>query len=734
MNVQGLTATISLKNNMTPVLNNIISTMNMVVNSANKVNGATEGMFAPGALDAAKRNLQEAQAQMALIGDATQEVELKQKAYNQELSKGQQLAGSLKGKIMAMAGAYAGIRSVKMFVGASDELAQTKARLDSINTSFANSNEFMNAIYQSAKRSRGELMMTADVVAKLSMQARDAFSNNQEAIQFAELLNKTFTLSGTDAAGVQSVMYNLTQAMASGVLRGQDLNAVMANAPMLVQKIAEELQVPMGQVRELAAEGKLSADVVKNALLHSAEEINGEFRKMPRTFSQMVTSMKNDFLIAMQPATEAFNRFINAEGFRAFAEDAAVAVRFVGSLLGVAVRGLLALANAALVAWQYVKVPILSVAAAMAVYNAQLLLTKGLHAAAAGVSFLLATAQGILAIATGETTFAQMALNNALFACPMVWILSLIFGVVAGLVLLCKHIFFVGDTSFRVIGGIMGAAAAGCTFIYNLLVRMVNGVLDDIIKMDNGFKGFAESVSACMAAVATNIKRTFAEAINWILDKVRSAASMVDGIAGTNYAGSIGRVSTKVSDWGSRGYTGVKFARLNVQKIADQKVQEKSIAGAYGKWYDKGARATDFMKHALLGGENGAMKKQVEDLQKQSPLAKPSSAPEPSKGGKGEKGGSRAAKDTAKHTQDIKKKLDQGIDINNEDLKYLREIATARAIDQYSIGLDKVMVEVKNSFGDVYEKADLDGWQSSLVEGLTEAIYQSVGGGGLATT
>ena len=731
MNVQGLTATISLKNNMTPVLNNIISTMNMVVNSANKVNGATEGMFAPGALDAAKRNLQEAQAQMALIGDATQEVELKQKAYNQELSKGQQLASSLKGKIMAMAGAYAGIRSVKMFVGASDELAQTKARLDSINTSFANSNEFMNAIYQSAKRSRGELMMTADVVAKLSMQARDAFSNNQEAIQFAELLNKTFTLSGTDAAGVQSVMYNLTQAMASGVLRGQDLNAVMANAPMLVQKIANEMNVPVGKIRELAAEGKLSADVVKNALLNASGEINAEFNKMPVTFGQMITSIKNDFIMAMEPALEVFNKFINSKHFKAFADDAAVAVKFVGDMLTFAIEGFLGLANMVLIAWEYLKVPILAVVTALAVYNAQLLITKGLHLAAAGLSFLHATAQGILAVALGQTTFAQMALNNALFACPIVWILALIFGIIGGLIMLCKHIFFVGDTTFSVVGGIMGMVAVACTFIYNLFVRMVNGVIDDIIMMDNGFKKFGESVSAAMARTASNIKRTFAEAINWVLDKVRSAAAMLDGIAGTNYAGSIGQVSGKVSDWGNQGYTAVKFERINIPKITSYKMQEKSTADAYAKWYNKGANATKSAKDAMFGAD---LKKQMADLQKQNPLANPSSSPGGGKGSKGSKGGSRAAKDTAKNTKDIKKKLDEGIDIKNEDLKYLREIATARAIDQYSIGLDKVMVEVTNSFGDVHENVDLDGWQSGLVEGLTEAIHNSVGGGGLATT
>ena len=726
MNVQGLTATISLKNNMTPVLNNIISTMNMVVNSANKVNGATEGMFAPGALDAAKRNLQEAQAQMILIGDATQEVELKQKAHNRELTKAQILAEGIKGKIMAIAGAYAGFKSVKMFVGASDELAQTKARLDSINTSFANSNEFMDAIYQSAKRSRGELMMTADVVAKLSMQAKDAFSNNQEAIQFAELLNKTFTLSGTDAAGVQSVMYNLTQAMASGVLRGQDLNAVMANAPMLVQKIADEMNVPVGKVRELAAEGKITADVVKDALLNASGEINAEFNNMPVTFKQMVTSLKNEFIMAMAPALEAFNRFINSKHFKAFADDAAIAARFIGDMLTFAIEGFLGLANMVLIAWEYLKIPILAVVTALAIYNAQLLITKGLHLAAAGISFLLATAHGILSIALGQTTFAQMALNNALFACPIVWILALIFGIIGGLVMLCKHIFFVGDTTFSVVGGIMGMVAVACTFIYNLFVVVVNGIIDGVIKMDNGFKSFGESVSAAMARTASNIKRTFAEAINWVLEKVRSAASMLDGIAGTNYAASIGSVSSKVSDWGNQGYAALKFERLNAEKLTNHKLQEKSASAAYTKWYNKGANATKSAKDAMFGAD---MKKQMADLQKQNPLANQSGSP-----GGGGKGGSRAAKDTAKNTKDIKKKMDQGIDIKNEDLKYLREIATARAIDQYSIGLDKVMVEVTNSFGDVHENVDLDGWQSGLVNGLTEAIHKSVGGGGLATT
>lgn len=726
MNVQGLTATINLKNNMTPVLNNIISTMNMVVNSANKVNGATEGMFAPGALEAAKRNLQEAQAQMILIGDATQEVELKQKAHNRELTKAQMLADGIKGKIMAIAGAYAGFKSVKMFVGASDELAQTKARLDSINTSFADSNAFMDAIYQSAKRSRGELMMTADVVAKLSMQAKDAFADNKEAIQFAELLNKTFTLSGTDAAGVQSVMYNLTQAMASGVLRGQDLNAVMANAPMLVQKIADEMNVPVGKIRELAAEGQLSADVVKNALLNASGEINAEFNKMPVTFGQMVTSLKNDFIMAMEPALEVFNKFINSKHFKAFADDAAIAARFIGDMLTFAIEGFLGLANMVLIAWEYLKVPILAVVTALAVYNAQLLITKGLHLAVSGLSFLHATAQGILSIALGQTTFAQMALNNALFACPIVWILALIFGIIGGLIMLCKHIFFVGDTTFSVVGGIMGMVAVACTFIYNIFVTVVNGIIDGVIKMDNGFKSFGESVSAAMARTASNIKRTFAEAINWVLEKVRSAASMLDGIAGTNYAASIGNVSTKVSDWGNRGYTGVKFERLNAEKLTSHKMQTKSASAAYTKWYNKGADATKSAKDAMFGAD---MKKQMADLQKQNPLANQSS---PSGGGG--KGGSRAAKDTAKNTKDIKKKLDDGIDIKNEDLKYLREIATARAIDQYSIGLDKVMVEVTNSFGDVHENVDLDGWQSGLVNGLTEAIHKSVGGGGLATT
>lgn len=201
----------------------------------------------------------------------------------------------------------------------------------------------------------------------------------------------------------------------------------------------------------------------------------------------------------------------------------------------------------------------------------------------------------------------------------------------------------------------------------------------------------------------------------------------MDSIAGTNYAGSIGKVSAKVSDWGSKGYTGLTFERISIPKITSHKMQEKSMGDAYKKWYNVGANATKTAKDAMFGAD---IKKQMEDLQKQNPLP---NQPSPSGGGGG-KGGSRAAKDTAKNTKDIKKKLDDGIDIKNEDLKYLREIATARAIDQYSIGLDKVMVEVTNSFGDVHENVDLDGWQSGLVDGLTEAIHKSVGGGGLATT
>lgn len=182
-----------------------------------------------------------------------------------------------------------------------DGMTTTRARLDLMNDGLQTTAELQDMIMKSANRSRAAYSTTADAVAKMGIMAGDAFSSNEELIAFSELINKQFTIAGTSAAGIDAAMLQLTQAMSSGVLRGEELNSVFEQAPTIIQAIADYLGVPIGKIREMAAEGQITSTIVKNAMLASADEINAKFAAMPMTFSQVWTIAKNIALEAFTP-------------------------------------------------------------------------------------------------------------------------------------------------------------------------------------------------------------------------------------------------------------------------------------------------------------------------------------------------------------------------------------------------------------------------------------------------
>lgn len=191
--------------------------------------------------------------------------------------------------------------SVKKIVELADGMTNTRARLDLMNDGLQTTAELQDMIMESANRSRAAYSTTADAVAKMGIMAGDAFSSNEELIAFSELINKQFTIAGTSAAGIDAAMLQLTQAMSSGVLRGEELNSVSEQAPTIIQTIADYLGVPIGKIREMAAEGQITSTIVKNAMLASADEINAKFAAMPMTFSQVWTIAKNIALEAFTP-------------------------------------------------------------------------------------------------------------------------------------------------------------------------------------------------------------------------------------------------------------------------------------------------------------------------------------------------------------------------------------------------------------------------------------------------
>lgn len=240
------------------------------------------------------RSFQTAREELARMGAQLEEVE------NQTRRTGG-AAESMKSKFMHAAAAVGAALSIKNIIGLADAMTQTEARLNLITGDLEKTAALQDQIMASANRSRASYQSTADAVAKMGIMAKDAFNNTDELVAFTELINKQFTIAGASVAGQEAAMMQLTQAMASGVLRGEELNSIFEQAPTIIQTIADHLGVSVGEIRAMAAEGQITAQVVKDAMLSSADEINAQFSAMPYTFSQVWTMMQNILLEAFGP-------------------------------------------------------------------------------------------------------------------------------------------------------------------------------------------------------------------------------------------------------------------------------------------------------------------------------------------------------------------------------------------------------------------------------------------------
>ena len=276
-----------LVDGMTAPLRSIHRAMNLALNSFESMQTASGR-----AVDT--RSFQTAREELARMGAQLEEVE------NQTRRTGG-AAESMKSKFMHAAAAVGAALSIKNIIGLADAMTQTEARLNLITGDLEKTAVLQDQIMASANRSRASYQSTADAVAKMGIMAKDAFNNTDELVAFTELINKQFTIAGASVAGQEAAMMQLTQAMASGVLRGEELNSIFEQAPTIIQTIADHLGVSVGEIRAMAAEGQITAQVVKDAMLSSADEINAQFSAMPYTFSQVWTMMQNILLEAFGP-------------------------------------------------------------------------------------------------------------------------------------------------------------------------------------------------------------------------------------------------------------------------------------------------------------------------------------------------------------------------------------------------------------------------------------------------
>lgn len=705
-------ASLSLYNNMSTTLQGIINSLNNVISAAQNVEGATAQMFDRTGIEAAQVEINRAGRELAKMQADIEANTIYQEKFNDKLRKSIDLSGSLKRTIAEIAATYLGITGVKKFFAGADEMAGINARLSMIADKEHTVKDLQDEIFASAERSRGSYQMTADIVGKLGTQAGNAFKNNNELIAFSEQLNKNLTLAGTDPEGVRSVMYNLTQAMASGVLRGQDLNAVMANAPNILAKVADYLGKDRSEIRKLATEGQLSADVIKNALLVSAEETNKAFEGMPKTLGQIGMDFKNNFTETMMPTFERFTAFINSAKVQQFSnvviQGAVITANVIGSVIGFMIDGIEKLYNS----WETLKYPIIALITIIGLYKAEVIAVNTYHAISTGGHIALATAKALLSAATRKATIAQWGYNYAVLASPIFWIPALIIGIIVLLYAVVGVINKVKGTSISATGIIVGIIATCIAFVYNLFAGFVNGVIQAGVNLVNAFITFGNFIKNVFKHPVASVKALFADLVNSIINMLKVATRAIDTVLQTDYTAGLNNLSTKVDNWKNKQLPD-DYDKADYIDPEKYMLQGKDYDEVLKNWYNKGK---DF-----AGNIKGNIQNQFFDKSKYE-------VPEFNVDDLGEniKDIANSAKGTKDHAKGIQNSLDKGVEIKNEDLTYLRELATQRAVNKFSF--EKIEVHATNEFGDVNNISDIAGFTDVLNVGLETAIQETAEG------
>lgn len=299
---------IALYDGVTSPLQSMHRAINIVINSFEKMQKDSSKAVDVSAIQQAREELARAETAFDSIEDSIKDADKAQDRFNASIREGSTAAGGLWNKLKGAVSAIGAATALKKIVGLSDEMSTTNARLSLIVDDGGSVEALEEKIMASAQRSRASYLTTAKAISQMGLMAGDAFTSNDELIAFTETLNKQFVIAGASASGAESATLQLTQALASGVLRGEELNSVFEQAPNVIQSIADYMGVPIGEIRNLASEGKITADIVKNAMLAATDEVNAKFETMPMTWGQVGTILSNTLIQTFDPLIQAVGR------------------------------------------------------------------------------------------------------------------------------------------------------------------------------------------------------------------------------------------------------------------------------------------------------------------------------------------------------------------------------------------------------------------------------------------
>ena len=675
-------------------LEQLRSQLDRAIQEQNNLNTAMQNMDVSGANAAYLQLSQTVGNTERYIRDNTDE----QGRFNQEIQEGVSGSNELVNTIKRAAGAYISIQGVGKVLSISDELTQATSRLDLMNNSFNEINgtanetsELVNMVYVAAQDARGSLDSMASVVARFGNNARDAFGNSEEVVAFADLVQKQMTIAGASTQEAANAELQLSQALGSGVLRGDELNSIFEQAPNLIQNIADYLDVPIGKIREMAADGELSADVVKAAIFSAADDINAKFDEMPMTWGQIWQSMQNTAVIAFQPVLQRLNGMANSNAFQGFVDEAIEAMATVANIVLNIFDLVGSVAGFVADHWSIIEPIILGVAAAIVIYTA---FTKGAEIASRAAS-----------LATNAWTAAQGAFDAVMSMNPVGLIIIAVVLLIAIIYAAVAAVNHFAGTSVSATGLICGAFATALAFIGNLFIGAANTIIGTGVTLWNLIANFVNAFALVFNNPVAGIEALFLSLFNFIVEVIESAARMLDAVFGSSLADAVAGFQNKVQAKVDAVITENGGSEiLKTVEMSDYQFNRFDYGDAWNSGYNFGEKIDDKISNFSLA-----------DVFGKTDIPNPDDYTSGFSDAIANSGAGGNLDSIADDTSAIK----DSVDITDEDLKYLRDIAEQEAINRFTTA--EIKLDMTNN-NNVSSNADLDG----IVDGMTTKVLEAL--------
>ncbi|MDM9913809.1 tape measure protein [Clostridioides difficile] len=774
---------------MTPAFRNMTNAINTTINSFDRLQQRLHNPINAGGIQTSQQSLNNIENILTRIEQNIGKADEQQRRFNEDINKGISNTDRLLGSVKKLAGAYIGVKTVGGLGSLSDQMTSTNARLAMINDGQLSDGGLNKMIFQSAERSRASYLDTAQIVSRIGMNAGSAFSSTREIVSFAEQLNKKFIIAGASTEEMNSALLQLTQGLGSGVLRGEELNAVFESAPNIIQSIADYLDVDIGKIRGMASEGMLTADIVKNSLLAASAETNKQFEQMPYTLGQIFTSVKNNAVMIFGAIQKKIEDTVSSGGFRTFIVNVTDSLYVLGAVgysvfngfidllsspvfqnffnvmivgtslitqgLGWIITQALSVANVFAQNWSIIAPIIYGVTIAIGIYTiaaiALAVANKVASLSAGWFNFQMTQTVIMHELATGATWMqvaAQYGLNAALYACPLTWIVLGFIAVIAVIFMVIAAINHFAGTSLTVLGIIVGAVFAAVAAIQNVMIGLLNGCITVNEAIANGWnqcvyfmkqaiaKGVIfiiekmVSLNDSVNSAGNALGKAFIDGVNIAIRGVNKLIDLINKIPGIN----IGKV-------GEATFTPVKADNSTIKKqIADlnkwvgdapekiklERMQYKDIGAAFQKGNALGEKWQKSITDKFK--DTFDINKMIEDAKKKLGLDDLWDKKYGLGDGFGSAGLNSPLSDAAKGAKDTAgntAKMAKTMDKSQEDLKYLRDIAEQETINRFT-GVN-IKIDMNNT-NNINSDTDVDGIVNVLTEKLNDAMVVSAEG------